>query len=44
MFTDFVTECRGEAIKMRRPNGFVDPTQQKEHVLSEFPEPITVAA
>jgi len=44
MFTDFVTECRGEAIKTPRTEGFVDVIQQKEHVLSEFPAPIVVAA
>ena len=29
MFTDFFTECRGEAVKTQRTKGFVDPTQQK---------------
>ncbi len=40
MFTDFVTECRKEAIKAK---GAVDALQQKEHVLNEFPERIAVA-
>jgi hypothetical protein len=44
MFSDFVNECRGEAIKTPRTEGFVDAIQEKEHVLSEFPEPIGVAA
>lgn len=44
MFTDFVTECRGEAIKAGRTEGFVNAVQQKGHVLNEFPERITVAA
>ena len=44
MFTDFVTECRGEAIKMGRSKGVVNATQQKDHVLDAFPERIAVAA
>ncbi len=42
MFTDFVTECRGEAIKTRRAKGVVDTIQKKE--LDGFPERIAVAA
>jgi len=44
MFTDFVTECRGEAIKVGRSKGVVNAEQQKGHVFNEFPERIAVAA
>ncbi|KAF8268796.1 class I glutamine amidotransferase-like protein [Lactarius quietus] len=44
MFTDFVTECRGEAIKAQRTKGFVNAMQEKEQVLNESPERIAVAA
>lgn len=44
MFTDFVTECREEAIKARRTTGFVNEAHQTEQVLDELPERIAVAA
>jgi hypothetical protein len=44
MFTDFVTECREEAIKTRRNSGLVNDAQQTEQVLNELPERIAVAA